>query len=60
MRLTNKEKAVMNLLAMGLNNKAIGAQLNLSINTVKFHLTNIYKKLEVQNRIQASIKYKNQ
>lgn len=59
MRLTNKERAVMKLLAMGLNNKAIGAQLNVSINTVKFHLTNIYKKLEVQNRMQATLRYKN-
>ncbi len=37
----------------GLSNKEIATKLFLSINTIKFHLKNVYLKLDVSNRIQA-------
>lgn len=51
--LSAKETQVLNLLANGLPNKVIAQGLNLSANTVKFHLKNIYTKLSVDNRTAA-------
>ena len=41
------------MLAQGFSNREIAAHLKLSEPTVKFHLTSIYRKLEVQNRTAA-------
>ncbi len=38
----------------GLPNKAISKELWVTEQTVKFHLSNIYRKLEVSNRTEAS------
>ena len=43
----------MRLLSAGLSNKEIGRQLDLSDNTVKFHLRNIFAKLNVATRTAA-------
>ena len=43
----------MRLLSSGLSNKEIGRQLDLSDNTVKFHLRNIFAKLNVTTRTAA-------
>jgi len=51
--LTPREYDILTALFEGKSNKEIAADLFLSINTVKFHLKNIYDKLEVKNRIQA-------
>ncbi len=51
--LTDRELEVVRLLARGMSNKDIAARLNLSTQTVKFHLTNVYRKLEVENRTGA-------
>ena len=48
--LTIREQEIVKLIANGLRNKEIGDQLNISTVTVKSHLTNIYRKLEVSNR----------
>ena len=40
-------------LAEGLTNKQLAARLEISTNTVKFHLSNIFDKLSVKNRAQA-------
>jgi len=48
--LSNREEDVIQLIAEGLRNKEIADQLNISTVTVKSHLTNIYKKLNVPNR----------
>ena len=50
--LTEKEEAVAKLAALGLKNEEIGEQLIISKNTVKYHLANIYKKLEISNRVE--------
>ena len=40
-----------------MSNRELSAQLEISINTVKFHLSNIYDKLGVKNRGQATAYY---
>jgi DNA-binding NarL/FixJ family response regulator len=51
--LSERELAMLGTLARGLSNKAIGRELWITEQTVKFHLTNIYRKLGVENRTQA-------
>ena len=51
--LTNREKEVLALAARGANNKEIANQLCLMEVTVKSHMNNIFKKLNVANRTQA-------
>ena len=50
--LTEKEEAVAKLAALGFKNEEIGDQLSISRNTVKYHLANVYKKLEINNRVE--------
>lgn len=51
--LTPRELEVLERLAEGLSNKAIGAQLGISDQTVKFHVAAITGKLGVTNRTEA-------
>jgi DNA-binding NarL/FixJ family response regulator len=51
--LTERELTVLQALARGLSNKAIGSEFWVTEQTVKFHLGNIYRKLGVQNRTAA-------
>jgi DNA-binding NarL/FixJ family response regulator len=52
--LTDRETTILKALARGLSNEAIGKELWVAQQTVKFHLTNIYRKLEVSNRTEAA------
>jgi LuxR family maltose regulon positive regulatory protein len=52
--LTSQELKVLELLEGGYTNKQISTELSISLNTVKFHLKNIYGKMGVANRTQAS------
>jgi DNA-binding NarL/FixJ family response regulator len=45
---------VLSLVAQGLTNAQIAQRINVSDNTVKFHLQNIYQKLDVSNRTEAA------
>jgi DNA-binding NarL/FixJ family response regulator len=51
--LTDRESQVLGLLARGLANKQIAAELAISEHTVKFHVSSIYTKLGVANRAEA-------
>ena len=51
--LTSRELEILRMAADGLTNRAIGERLYLSVGTVKTHLDNIYRKLEVSDRAHA-------
>lgn len=53
--LTRREKQILRLIAHGLSDKSIAWMLAISENTVNFHLKNIYRKLGVHNRTDATV-----
>ncbi len=53
--LTKREQQIITFLSMGASNQQIAEQLYVSENTVKTHLHNIFKKIDVKNRVQALI-----
>ena len=53
--LTRRELEVLKLLAVGMYNKEVAEKLNISERTVKNHVSNIFKKLEVTDRTQAAV-----
>jgi len=55
--LTPRERELLAALASGLTNAQIAGKLDISLNTVKFHLKNLYDKLGVSNRAQAVAHY---
>lgn len=58
--LTKREYEVLTLIAEGLNNKDIALKIFISEKTVKNHVSNIFKKLNLNDRVQAAIfAYKN-
>jgi DNA-binding NarL/FixJ family response regulator len=52
--LTARELEIIEAVARGLSNRAVGEELFLSDQTVKFHLHKIYRKLRVRNRTEAT------
>jgi DNA-binding NarL/FixJ family response regulator len=52
--LTEREMVILKAVARGLSNQAIGKEFWVTEQTVKFHLTNIYRKLGVSNRTEAT------
>ena len=52
--LTPREKTVLDLLQRRLSDKEIAANLGTTRRTVKFHLQNLYRKLEVHDRHSAA------
>lgn len=55
MKLTKREYEVLTLIAEGLNNREIANNLYISEKTVKNHVSNIFKKINVNDRTQAAI-----
>ena len=53
--LTERERAILELVARGLTNKEIAGQLYLSEKTVKHYMTNFLQKLQVRNRVEAAL-----
>lgn len=52
--LTSREQELLTALA---GNAQLSSKLDISVNTVKFHLKNLYDKLGVNNRVQAIATY---
>lgn len=55
--LTRRERDLLAALVSGGTNAQLADQLGVSVNTVKFHLGNLYDKLDVRNRAQAIALY---
>ncbi len=53
--LTRREVEVLKLIAEGLFNKEIASKLDISERTVKNHVSNIFKKIDVSDRTQAAV-----
>lgn len=56
-QLTRREKALLEALANGLTNKDLAREFDISTNTVKYHLSNLFDKLGVSSRTQAIAYY---
>lgn len=54
-RLTPREKEILECLARGESNKVIARSLELSESTVKIHVQNVLKKLNLSSRVQAAV-----
>lgn len=53
--LTKREKEILILIARGLLNKEIANELNITERTVKNHISNLFKKINVYDRTQAAV-----
>jgi len=58
LNLSNREYEVLQLLAKGYSNNEISEQLFLSVSTIKTHVSNLFFKMDVKNRTQATEKAK--
>ncbi len=56
--LSQREQSILHLLAQGQSNKEIAEHLKLAVETVCWNLKRIYRKLHVQSRTQAMLKYR--
>ena len=52
--LTRREREILQLVARGHSNRRVARRLWVTEQTVKFHLSNVYRKLDVTNRTEAS------
>lgn len=59
-RITKRELEVLELMVRGLTTKELSERLCISEGTVKQHLYNIFKKMNVKNRTQAAVKFSNE
>jgi len=55
--LTSYEEKIFTYVSQGMSNKEVARHLNCSERTVKHHMTNIMRKLNVRNRVEAVLKY---
>jgi DNA-binding CsgD family transcriptional regulator/tetratricopeptide (TPR) repeat protein len=51
--LTDRETEVLHLISEGMSNADIAEKIFVSTNTIKYHIKNIYLKLDVKNRVEA-------
>ncbi|MEX2182645.1 MAG: helix-turn-helix transcriptional regulator [Gemmatimonadaceae bacterium] len=52
--MTARERQVINLIAEGLSNKEIAANLHVAVHTVKSHVRNVMEKLALHSRLQIA------
>ncbi|MBJ6127907.1 response regulator [Microvirga splendida] len=53
--LSDQEKRTLRLVASGLSNREVGERLDVQEKTVKYHVTNILRKLKARNRVEAAL-----
>lgn len=52
--ITKREKDILTLIASGRTNKEISCEINLKLSTVRNYISNLYRKLRIVNRSQAT------
>lgn len=57
MKITKREQDVMTLLVQGLTNKNIGKAIGISDHTVRDHISSLFKKYKVANRVELVAVY---
>lgn len=55
-QMTMREQEVLSLVAKGMNNREIADHLVVTMSTVKWHITQLYRKLGVRSRVQAIVR----
>jgi DNA-binding CsgD family transcriptional regulator len=55
--LTPRELEVLQMISAGMTNAEAARRLDLSVHGIKFHLTEIYRRLGVNNRTEAAVSY---
>jgi DNA-binding NarL/FixJ family response regulator len=55
--LSRREKEVLELVSRGYGNKEVADQLSITLETVRYHLKQVYEKLHVHSRTEAVLKY---
>jgi ATP/maltotriose-dependent transcriptional regulator MalT len=55
--LTDREREILKMIALGMSNKVIGAKLFISEKTVKTHANHVFRKLGVSSRLQATLAF---
>ena len=55
-QLTMREQEILAMIAAGLSNREIADELVVTVGTVKWHITQLYKKLGVRSRVQAIVR----
>jgi DNA-binding NarL/FixJ family response regulator len=55
--LTPREREILELVVHGLTNKEISERLILAVESVRWHLKNVYQKLHIHSRTEALLKY---
>jgi len=53
--LTPQEQRILQMVSTGLGNREIGERLGVCEKTVKYHVTNLFRKLNVRNRVEAAL-----
>ncbi|MGE0312005.1 MAG: response regulator [Lautropia sp.] len=56
--LTQREEQILKLVALGQSNKEVARQLDLQEKTIKHYMTNILQKLQVRNRVEAALAFR--
>lgn len=55
--LTQREREVLNLISRGYANKEVADQLSITVETIRYHLKNVYDKFHVHSRTEAVVKF---
>ncbi len=59
-RLTSREREIVNLLGEGLSNKELSTRLNIAVHTVKSHVHNVLEKLALHSRLEVAAFHHNE